>query len=359
MPPTYIDPLGDTQPNAVPCVDIRDLAAGDDHVSFDLRSALPRNVDPTKTWIAYGVVVDENGDGVADWRYGIDDLPPIAGDGSAYHRAWRTDLRTGRTDSDPAPRVDHPHRGEGFGQVGDATFSTSYPVGEAGASVGFTWDAVFDSTDGEHLVGAKQLKPFYAWASIIVGGRVVATDYAPDTGWLIPTPDGVHTGGTYATHVTDQLRLTMRIPDGWTFDHIVTPNLDQGIGLEFMTVDKATGWCDASGQPIEAQLGPTVDDVVNYLAGQKMIRISENMDVTVDGYRGKYLEYSTTLPNVGDCHPGEWPLMSHLLEEGESTQTWILDIDGVRLLIDAFSPKASESLKAEFQQIVDSISIGP
>jgi hypothetical protein len=51
--------------------------------------------------------------------------------------------------------------------------------------------------------------------------------------------------------------------------------------------------------------------------------------------------------------------MSHLLEEGESTQSWILDIDGVRLLIDAFSPKASESLKAEFQQIVDSISIGP
>jgi hypothetical protein len=108
----------------------------------------------------------------------------------------------------------------------------------------------------------------------------VATDYAPDTGWLIPTPDGVHTGGTYATHVDDQrLRLTMRIPDGWTFDHIVTPNLDQGIGLEFMTVDRATGWCDASGQPIEAEIGPTVDDVVNYLAGQKMISISKNMDV--------------------------------------------------------------------------------
>jgi hypothetical protein len=233
-------------------------------------------------------------------------------------------------------------------------------VGEPGASVGFTWDATFDSTDGEHIVGAKQTKPFYAWASIIVGGRVVATDYAPDTGWLIPTPDGVHTGGTYATHVDDQrLRLTMRIPDGWTFDHIVTPNLDQGIGLEFMTVDRATGWCDASGQPIEAEIGPTVDDVVNYLAGQKMIRISKNMDVTVDGYRGKYLEYASTLPNVGDCHPGAWPLMSHLAEDGEFTQAWILDVNGVRLLIDAYAPKASEPLKAEFKQIVDSLVIGP
>jgi hypothetical protein len=188
----------------------------------------------------------------------------------------------------------------------------------------------------------------------------VATDYAPDTGWLIPTPDGVHTGGTYATHVDDQrLRLTMRIPDGWTFDHIVTPNQDQGIGLEFMTVDKAAEWgCDASGNAIEAQIGPTVDDVVNYLAGQKMITITENTDVTVDGHRGKYLEYATTL-GVDNCHGPEWPLITHLDEVHEFTQAWILDIDGVRLVVDAYSPQASEPLKAEFQQIVDSISIGP
>ena len=28
---------------------------------------------------------------------------------------------------------------------------------------------------------------FYAWASVIQDGRVVATDYAPDTGWLETT----------------------------------------------------------------------------------------------------------------------------------------------------------------------------
>ena len=31
--------------------------------------------------------------------------------------------------------------------------------------------------------------PFYTWASVIVNGRVVATDYAPDAGWLIAKPD--------------------------------------------------------------------------------------------------------------------------------------------------------------------------
>ena len=30
--------------------------------------------------------------------------------------------------------------------------------------------------------------PFYTWASVIVDGRVVATDYAPDSGWLLATP---------------------------------------------------------------------------------------------------------------------------------------------------------------------------
>ena len=28
----------------------------------------------------------------------------------------------------------------------------------------------------------------YAWASVIEDGRVVATDYAPDVGWLDPSP---------------------------------------------------------------------------------------------------------------------------------------------------------------------------
>jgi hypothetical protein len=26
---------------------------------------------------------------------------------------------------------------------------------------------------------------FYAWASVIQNGRVVATDYAPDIGWIV------------------------------------------------------------------------------------------------------------------------------------------------------------------------------
>ena len=52
--------------------------------------------------------------------------------------------------------------------------------------------------------------PLYAWASVIVDGRVVATDYAPDTGWLLPSPDA-KAGGTYVVDEPFPLRLSMRV----------------------------------------------------------------------------------------------------------------------------------------------------
>ena len=69
--------------------------------------------------------------------------------------------------------------------------------------------------------------PFYAWASVIVNGRVVATDYAPDVGWLDRSPDAKplsKPGGTYVLDVliswihVRPVHLSMTVPDGWT-DH--------------------------------------------------------------------------------------------------------------------------------------------
>ncbi len=56
--------------------------------------------------------------------------------------------------------------------------------------------------------------PFYTWASVIVNGRVVATDYAPDTGWLVATR-GARPGGTFL--LGDPFpHLSMTVPEGWT-----------------------------------------------------------------------------------------------------------------------------------------------
>ena len=48
-------------------------------------------------------------------------------------------------------------------------------------------------------------KRFYAWASVIVDGRVVATDYAPDAGWLHPSSKAPPIAGEVASPGPDEV----------------------------------------------------------------------------------------------------------------------------------------------------------
>ena len=105
----------------------------------------------------------------------------------------------------------------------------------------------------------------------------------------------------------------------------------------------------------------TVDDLVAFLAGQPLIDISENTDVTLDGYRGKYLEFTRTAGEI-DCGWGGldgWPASSPTASN-EDDRVWILDVEGAPLVIDAFTPPgASDGVTAELRQIVESIQIEP
>ena len=359
MPPAYIDPSGDTGPDAVPYIDIRDVTANTDALGFSLMSK-PPDVDPSKAWIAYGVVVDEDRDGVPDWRYGIDNLP--AATAKDAHRAWRTDLHTGRTEFDPNPRTNGwGGRGDPLLQVGDTRFGTGYPAGAFGAGPRFRFYYTSDVAGGGELKsGARQDKPFYVWASAIVDGRVVATDYAPDTGWLVPPTDGTNPGGTYVVDPRllgrqAPFHLSLNVPGGWiAAGPSIRPTTGEA-GLDFLSADHPAEWaCDASARAIKPPVGPTVDDLVTFLAHQPMLKISANTDVTLAGYRGKYLEYTTSFNENNNCQPAEWPF-------GRSAfhRVWILDVAGVRLVIDASAPKASDPVKAELTRIVESIAIGP
>jgi hypothetical protein len=86
MPPTYRDATSDNESDAYQCVDIRWVMADTSEVHLKLVSKPPPwscsepqvcfGVDPTEQWIAYGVVTDEDGDGVPDWRLGSTTCPP-------------------------------------------------------------------------------------------------------------------------------------------------------------------------------------------------------------------------------------------------------------------------------------------
>ena len=195
----YHDPTGDTESDAFPWVDIH-------AVSFCHNRECPivwvpgaPNVDPTEQWMAYGIVADDDGDGVADRRIGIDNIPGPAAD-RGRHRAWITDLHTGQTASSVLNSEETP-------MVGDTYFRATFPAARPeepetrieplfGVGSEPTWmrglsEALVGLGGGEFAGGGRVGGPlparFYAWASVIVDGRVAATDYAPDAGWLLPS----------------------------------------------------------------------------------------------------------------------------------------------------------------------------
>ena len=360
---TYLDPTGDTGSDAFPCVDIRGVVADTSEVHLKLVSNTPPVVDPAELWIAYGVVIDNDRDGVPDWRYGTDNMPidavPGFGKGDSPNRGWRTNLHTGQTDAGP----EHGERVRAaymtpLGRGPDAV----YPNPDAT----FTFGGASETTQGSSSWGFELDMPFYTWASVIVNGRVVATDYAPDSGWLVATR-GSTPGGTFL--LGDPFpHLSMTVPEGWTtssaseptrfgaaaalrrvacgdlprdFPRDTTYSADCAI-VGFEVIDDLEELCTDT---IEPPLGSSFDDLVTYVAGLPNIATS---DVTVDGYRGKHLTQSGV---AGDVECGE------VGDEG----VWILDVDGVPLMIgseiggtlDLDVPE--EAVKAEIRRMVESI----
>jgi hypothetical protein len=368
MPPTYLDPTDDNRSSGYPCVDIRWVMADTSEVQLKLASKPPPwscpetrecvGVDPTEQWIAYGIVTDEDRDGVPDWRYGIDNTPAgVAQAGWPPRRGWRTNLHTGQTEAGP-DQGDPPWAVNGGGfQAGLSIESADWePDG------GFRFVGSIETTQGSQGWGFELDMPFYTWASMVVNGRVVATDYAPDSGWLVATP-GVplvpnkFPGGTYPLEVeydnTDSrlsppLRLSMTVPHNWT---VGGPWGESDLGNTGLDISVVGHPWDGCPDTIEPTLGPSFDDLLSYLADLPQIDISESIDVTVDGYRGRYLRYSA-VDKWFDCFSGS------PIGRAPYSEAWILDVDGVRLVIAAFWEEApSGTVRSEVRQIVESIHV--
>lgn len=375
MPLTYLDPTGDNGSTGVPCVDIRWVtgrpnaralggvvgSSGTSELHLKLDSSQPAVV-PAEHWIAYGVVTDDDRDGVPDWRYGVDNVPfGTTSGGVSPLRWWRTDLHTGRTDAWGTAGGDADWWGADFRPV--------YP--RDSDDLGFEFNGVMPTTQGPDAWGFELNMPFYAWASVIVNGRVVATDYAPDAGWLVATR-GVRPGGTFL--LADPFpNLSMTVPEGWTWfgagelRRVACGDLPRDYPPDqWYDLDCARIQFDVIGDPeelvwpndlcadtIEPPLGSSFDDLVTCIATLGVegngvggdIITSDN--VTVDGYRGKHFEFSPDERSVGcpfDCG-----------------DVWILEVDGVLLMIgslptgDLDGDVPEEAVKAEIRQMVESI----
>ncbi len=164
---TWQDPL-DAAEGWVDVVRVAFYPEGQAHWYIELAAEPPLAADlEPGLLIAYGLVLETTGDGLADYLVGIDNDTPKQGD---FH-VWVTDLATGETDEQIGPPYGYPiefaHPAER--QPGD-------PPGPPTMVFTFLGDPPYG-------LNPETLR-FYAWTSATRDGEVIAYDYAPDAGWL-------------------------------------------------------------------------------------------------------------------------------------------------------------------------------
>ena len=193
----------------------------------------------------------------------------------------------------------------------------------------------------------------------------------------IPMPAGPLAAGTYAFTVRfgppalPIPKVILTLPDGWDQTNGILSDDSSSTTIVIWQVDEVYAHpCQWSVPRI--QPGPTVDDLASALATVPLRNATTPVDVTVDGYAGKYLEWSvpdgidfaTCDKDGGTSLFKSWTATDggdrYQQEPGQVDRLWILDIDGVRVVIDAWFVKdTTEADRAELTQIVNGIRFEP
>ena len=126
--------------------------------------------DPADRVIAYGIVVDGDGDHEADCQIGINN---DARENGAFH-VWVTNLRTHETAVQDGPPYGIPIEFAHPAEPGNREFGA--PEMHFGFLSGLTRPDPCDPF-GDSAT-------FYVWSSVTEAGQVKDWDYAPDTAWL-------------------------------------------------------------------------------------------------------------------------------------------------------------------------------
>jgi len=181
------------------------------------------------------------------------------------------------------------------------------------------------------------------------------------------------------------LRVVYEVPvDGWRMWIGATKWSEDGHAMvSITTVTNLVRHGCRNHSWADPPVGPSVDDLATALADLAPFRVtSPPKDVTIYGYRGKYLELTVPdLPVEGegddrrftgcvdgnlkswvaaiDTEPGD-AFYGYNGEPGRTEEFWILDVDGTRLVIEAnWSPASPRKDVAELRAILDSIQIEP
>jgi hypothetical protein len=176
---------------------------------------------------------------------------------------------------------------------------------------------------------------------------------------------------TFDHALDDRYVIRMELLEGYAAEGAngVVFGQDPGQGISAWTVGNVYAKpCHWNNTLLNPPIGSSVSALVRGLERQQGRHATQPIDTELDGYAGKYLE--TTVPagiNVGKCDSGEYrtwvdPMFSgqRSLEAGQRDLLWIVDVDGVRLVIDAaLGPQTTKQDQADRIQMVESIRIEP
>jgi hypothetical protein len=210
----------------------------------------------------------------------------------------------------------------------------------------------------------------------LVPGLYVSTPFSePGSDWCfdVPAPfPSIDPSGCTDTKSDDSIRFTFVVPAGWArvgsgvWPEKETSLSPGGAGLNF----GRGSWLHADpcltdqrvqkdSAPPDIKVGPTVDDFATAIEDHPLLDATAPVDVMLAGYSGKYMELRlpADLSGCQTYYPWE-PWGIYAQGPGNRWKLWILDVDGVRVVVQtAGYATTSAQHQAELQAIVDSIKI--
>jgi hypothetical protein len=176
--------------------------------------------------------------------------------------------------------------------------------------------------------------------------------------------------GCTETPADDTIRFTMTTPNGWNafgpwvmFESNQPPS---GAGIAFIRgAWLLTDPCKFGTPWIP--VGATVAEFVDAVTEHPILNTTAPVDVELAGYSGTYFELQVPADiSMCDSEPSgppqyrPWEPGIYAQGPGQRWHHWVLDVDGVRVVVQSFDyPGTSEARRAELQAIVDSIKIAP
>jgi hypothetical protein len=176
--------------------------------------------------------------------------------------------------------------------------------------------------------------------------------------------------GCTETPADDTITFTVTVPDGWNAGGpwLVFGDNDppSGAGTAFIRgAWLLTDPCKFNTPWIP--VGPTVADFVDAVAKHPILDTTAPVDVELAGYSGMYFEVQVPADiSMCDSEPGgppqyrPWEPGIYAQGPGQRWHQWVLDVDGVRVVVQSFDFAGTPATRrAELQAIVDSIKIEP